>query len=104
VHGIVRHALRSSVDGLGTGRRPVIEDLAVQTATLVAGIALAAMAAHRAGKNTIGAAALTAGITAAAQLGHADSGALGLLLPSLAGGVDVLRLVSAWADPARAPA
>ena len=104
VHAIVRHALRSSVDGLGTGRRPVIEELAVQVATLVAGIALAAMAAHHAAKDTIDAAALTAGITAAAQLGHADFGVFGAVLPSLAGGVDALRLVSAWADPARGPA
>jgi Fe-S-cluster containining protein len=101
VHGIVRHALRSSVDGLGTGRRPVIEELAVQIATLVSGIALAAMAADRAGKTMIDGAALTAGITAAAELGHADSGALAAVLPSLAGGVDALRLVSAWAAPRR---
>ena len=83
------------MDGLGTGRRPVIDELAVQAATLAAGIALAAMAADRAGRDRIDAGSLTAGITAAAQLGHADAGALGAILPSLAGGVDALRLVSA---------
>jgi Fe-S-cluster containining protein len=99
VHRIVQHALRSSVDGLGTGRRPVIDELAVQVATLVAGIALAAMAVHRAGGDRIDAGALTAGITTAAQLGHADTGALGALLPSLAGGVDALRVLEGWLRP-----
>ena len=99
VHRIVQHAVRSSVDGLGTGRRPAIDELAVQVATLVAGIALAAMAAHRAGRDRMDSGALTNGITAAAQLGHADSGALGALLPSLAGGVDALRLLEGWLVP-----
>ena len=102
VHRIVRHALRAAVDGLGTGRRPLIDELAVQIATLVAGIALAAMAAHRAGRDRIDAASLTAGITAAAQLEHADSGALGALLPSLAGGVDALRLLEGRLRPGAA--
>ena len=99
VYRIVQHALRSSVDGLGTGRRPLIDELAVQIATLVSGISLAAMAAHRAGRDRIDAGSLTAGITAAAQLAHADSGALGALLPSLAGGVDALRLLEGWLAP-----
>jgi len=104
VHRIVQHALRSSVDGLGTGRRPVIDELAVQIATLAAGIALAAMATDRAGRDRIDAASLTAGINAAAQLAHADTGPLAALLPALAGGVDALRLVSAWAGLRRGPA
>jgi len=99
VHRIVHHALRSAVDGLGTGRRPLIDELAVQTATLVAGIAMAAMAAHRAQRERIDARLLTDGITAATQLAHADSGALGALLPSLAGGVDALRLLEGWLRP-----
>jgi hypothetical protein len=99
VHRILLHALRSSVDGLGTGRRPLIDELALRIATLVAGIALGAMAAHRAGRDRIDAASLTTGITAAAQLEHADSGALGALLPSLAGGVDALRLLEGWLRP-----
>jgi Fe-S-cluster containining protein len=93
VHRIALNALRSTVDGLGTGRRPVMDELAIEIATLVAGIDLAAMAAHRAGRDRIDAAALTTGITSAAQLAHADSGALSVLLPSLAGGVDALRLL-----------
>jgi hypothetical protein len=96
VDAIVRQALRAAVDGLGTGRRPVLDELAVMAATLAAGIALAAMAAQRAGRDRIDAAALTGGITAAAHLGYADSGALAALLPTLAGGVDSLRLVGRW--------
>jgi hypothetical protein len=96
VDAILRQALRAAVDGLGTGRRPVLDELAVQTATLTAGIALAAMATQRAGRDRIGDDALAGGIADAAHLGYADSGALGALLPSLAGGVDALRLVGQW--------
>jgi lysine-N-methylase len=96
VDAILCQALRAAVDGLGTGRRPVLDELAVQAATLAAGIALAAMASQGAGRDRIDAEALTGGITAAAHLGYADSGALFALLPSLAGGVDALRLVGRW--------
>ncbi|HEY6555199.1 MAG TPA: hypothetical protein VI669_17715, partial [Vicinamibacteria bacterium] len=96
VDAILRQALRAAVDGLGTGRRPVLDELAVQAATLAAGIALAAMAVQRAGRHRIDAEALTGGIADAAHLGYADSGALAALLPSLAGGVDALRLVEGW--------
>jgi len=96
---IVHHAVRSAVDGLGTGRRAVIDELAVGIATLFAGIALAAMAARRAGRDRIDAGLLTLGITGAAQLAHSDAGALGAVLPSLAGGVDALRLLGSWLRP-----
>jgi Fe-S-cluster containining protein len=99
VRRILQHGVRASVDALGTGRRPMIDELAVAIATLVAGIDLAAMATHRAGRDRIDAAFLTAGITTAAQLAHADSGALGALIPSLAGGVDALRLLEGWLRP-----
>ena len=96
VRAIAGNALRAAVDRLGTGRRPLLDELAVEAATLAAGIALAAMAAHRAGESRIGAAALTGGIPAAPQLAHPDAGALGALLPALAGGADALRLVGGW--------
>jgi len=99
VRRIVRHALRAAIDGLGTGRRAVIDELAVQAATLAAGIALAAMAVHRQGGDRIDAHALTVGLTAASQLGYADQGALATVLPSLTGGVDALRLVNRWLRP-----
>jgi hypothetical protein len=95
----VRHALRAAVDGLGTGRRTVIDELAVQAATLAAGLALAAMAVHREARDRIDARSLSAGITAAAQLGYADQGALATVLPSLTGGVDALRLLNRWLAP-----
>ena len=103
VRRIVRDRLRSIVDALGTGRRPLVDEIAVECATLAAGIELAAMAARRAGAACIDSATLTTGITAAAQLAHADSGALAALLPTLAGGVDALRLVSAWLLAGRTP-
>jgi Fe-S-cluster containining protein len=92
---ILAQRLRAMVDALGSGQRPLVDEIAVECATLAAGLDLAAMAARRAGAPRIDAAALTTGITAAAQLAHADTGALGSLLPALAGGPDALRLVSA---------
>lgn len=96
VSRILRHALGAAVDGLGTGRRAVVDELAMQAATLAAGITLAAMAVFGEGRDRVDARALTSGITAAHQLGHADSGALATLLPTLAGGVDALRLLGSW--------
>jgi Fe-S-cluster containining protein len=104
VRRILRHRLRAVVDGLGTGRRPIVDEIAVESATLAAGLELAAMAADRGGRTLVDAATLTNGITAAAQLAHADQGALAALLPALTGGVDALRLVSAWLVPPRAAA
>lgn len=92
---ILRHALHAIVDGLGTGQRPLVDEVGVRAATLSAGIALAATAARRAGRDRIDAARLAAGIADAAALGHADTGALAALLPTLAGGIDALRLLEA---------
>ncbi len=100
VRRIVADRLRANVDALGTGQRPLVDEIGVESATLAAGLELAAMTAHRAGASRIDAATVTSGITAAAQLAHADTGALGTLLPTLAGGPDALRLVAAWLRPA----
>jgi lysine-N-methylase len=100
VRRLLAHALRSLVDGLGTGRRPVGDEIGVGAATIAAGLAIAAMDAHRAGERRVGPARLAAGLSAAAAIDHADTGALAALLPALAGGVDALRLVADRARPA----
>jgi Fe-S-cluster containining protein len=92
---LVRHALLAIAEGLGTGRRPILDEIAVGAASLAAACALAAMEARRSGKARVDAEALVSGLTGAAALGHADSGALASLLTTLAGGVDALRLVEA---------
>ena len=94
VQRLLRHALRSLVDGLGTGRRPVVDEIAVGAATIASGLALAAMQARASGLGRTGAAHLAGGLSAAAALDHADAGAIAALLPALAGGVDALRLVA----------
>ena len=90
VHGLVHHFLRSSLETLPTGRRPVVDEIAYTFATLNAGTALAAMrAAPERGSITAG--ALASGIAEAADLAHAEGGLLGSLLNTLAGGVEALH-------------
>ncbi len=91
LHGLVHHYLRSSLETLPTGRRPVVDEIAYAFATLNAGTALAAMRAPAQGRGHITAGALAAGIAEAADLAHAESGLLGSLLQSLAGGVEALH-------------
>ena len=90
---LMRHALLSIAEGLGTGRRPVLDEIAVGAAALASACALAAMDAYGQGRDRIDGPLLVAGLTAAGTLGHGDSGALAALLSTLAGGVDALRLV-----------
>lgn len=91
LHGLVHHYLRSSLETLPTGRRPVVDEIAYAFATLNAGVALAAMRAPAEGHERITAADLAAGIAEAADLAHAESGLLASLLQSLTGGVDALH-------------
>ncbi len=91
LHGLVHHYLRSSLETLPAGRRPVVEEIAYAFATLNAGIALAAMRAPAEGRGRVTADALAAGIAEAADLAHAESGLLGTVLHSLTGGVDALH-------------
>ena len=95
VRRLLRHAVASIAAGLGTARRPVTDEIALGAATLASACALAAMEARRRGSRRVDAPALLHGLTGAAVLGKADSGALAALLTTLAGGVDALRLVEA---------
>jgi Fe-S-cluster containining protein len=90
---LLRHALVSIADGLGTGRRAVADEIAVGAMTLASACALAAMEARREGKDGVDAPRLARGLSGAAILGHADAGALAALATTLAGGIDALRLV-----------
>jgi len=91
LHGLVHHYLRSNLETLPTGRRPVVDEIAYAFATLNAGSALAAMRAAAEGRGTITAGALAAGIAEAADLAHAEGGLLGSLVQSLAGGIEALH-------------
>jgi lysine-N-methylase len=93
VHGLAWNYLRASVQTLGTGRRPVLDELAVAVAFLNAAGVLAAQRAARAGKPSVDGEAFAEGLMEAVDLTHADSsGVLGRLLGMLSGGVEALYL------------
>jgi Fe-S-cluster containining protein len=98
VRGLVYHYLRSTLETLGTGRRPVIEELSVAFALLNAGSALAAMRADREGRSRVAAADLVAGLTEASDVQHAG-GAFASLLATLAAGVESLHAFASGGIP-----
>ena len=92
VHALVHHFLRSTLETLPTGRRPLVDELALAFATLDAALALGASRAARAGRDTLQAQDLVAGLTEAADLGQtAGDGMLASMLQTLTGGLDALR-------------
>ncbi len=91
VHGLAWNYLRAAVQTLGTGRRPVLDELAVAVALLNAARVLAAQRAGRAGKAKVDAQDFAEGLMEAVDLTHAvSSGLLGRLLGTLSGGVEAL--------------
>lgn len=96
VHALVHNYLRAQIATLGTGRRPVLEEIGIAVALLNAALLIAAMRAARAGRPAAGASDVSEGLMEACDLAHADQGgALGSLLATLAGGVDALWRFSA---------
>jgi lysine-N-methylase len=91
VNALVHHYLRAAVEELGTGRRPVVDELVMAVALLDAALELAAMRAGRAGARAIDADALSAGLLDTMDLAHVETGgAYGRVLGTLAGGLDAL--------------
>jgi Fe-S-cluster containining protein len=92
VHGLVQHYLRAAISDLGSGRRPLVDELVMAVALLNAGLAFAAMRAGSAGGTALDAAAVTDGLLETMDLAHAEpEGAYARVLVSLAGGLDALR-------------
>jgi Fe-S-cluster containining protein len=97
-HAIVHHYLRAAIEEMGTGRRPVVDELAMAIALLNAALAVAAMRAGQAGEKSMGATHVTEGLLETMDLAHAEpEGAYGRMLVSLAGGLDALRSFAAGA-------
>jgi Fe-S-cluster containining protein len=93
IHPVARHYLRSAVETLGTGRRPVLDELALAVAFLNAACALASMRASQLGQPSAGREVFVEALMEAVDLTHADDrGALGSLLGTLASGVESLYL------------
>jgi Fe-S-cluster containining protein len=93
VHALVHHFLRSTLETLPTGRRPLVDELTLAFATLDAALALGASRAAQAGRDTLQSQDLVAGLAEAADLGQAaGDGVLGRMLQTLTGGLDALRV------------
>jgi Fe-S-cluster containining protein len=84
---LLRHYLRASIETLGAGRRPVLDELALAAAVLRAAIDLGAMNARRLGAARIGREALRDGLAVAANVTHVD-GTVASILDGLTGGAD----------------
>jgi Fe-S-cluster containining protein len=96
VRATVHNYLRATIETLGTGQRPVVDEIGVAVAFLNAALAIAAMRAAQAGAAAVDADRLTAALSEAVHLTHAASdGPLGSWLASLAAGPEALR-VFAW--------
>ena len=92
VHALVHHFLRSTLETLPTGRRPLVDELALAFATLDAALALGTSRAEQSGRDTLQAQDLAAGLAEAADLGQtAGDGMLARMLQTLTGGLDALR-------------
>jgi Fe-S-cluster containining protein len=88
--------LRATIEGSGTGRRALLEEMAVAAAFLNAGCALAAMRAGAAGKAAPDAPDFAQGLMEAVDLTHAsESSLLGRMLATLSGGVESLWILAA---------
>jgi len=88
------HYLRAAVEDIGTGRRPVVDELVMAVALLNAALEFAAMRAGQAGRRVIDAAALSQGLLETMDLAHAEpEGAYARVLVSLAGGLDALWML-----------
>jgi len=91
VHRLVDHYLRSTIETLGSGPRPLLEELSLAVSVLEAAFALGAMRAGRAGRERLTADDLVDGLTQAAELTHtADAGAFASVLTVLSSGSEPL--------------
>jgi len=91
--GLVHNYLRAAIETLGTGRRSVLDELAVAVAFLNAALVLARMRAAAEGQAGVDLATLSQGLMEAVDLTHADPGTdLGRRLTFFAGGVESLYL------------
>ncbi len=96
VAGLIRNYLRATIETLGTGRRPLLEELCVALAFLNAAGSLAAMRAAQAGSAEIDATHFVAGLMDAVDLTHAaPGGPLHHMLGVLSGGVESIYLFAA---------
>ena len=98
IQDLVRHFLRSGIASLGTGKRPVVDELALAFSYVNAACALASMRAQRTG-SAIDAPLFSEALMEAVDLTHADDrGLLGRILAGLSGGVLALDVFASTAS------
>jgi hypothetical protein len=93
VREIARRYLRASFDTLGTGRRPIVDEVAMTVAHLNAACVLAQMHATARGKHVVDVESFTEGLLESADLAHADDGGhLSRWLTAFSAGLEALYL------------
>jgi Fe-S-cluster containining protein len=93
VHAVAHRYLRASLDTLGTGRRPIVEEVSMTVAHLNAACVLGRMHASASGKQEVDAASFAEGLLESADLGHADDGGqMSTFLTAFSGGLEALYL------------
>lgn len=93
VHAIAHRYLRVGFETLGTGRRAVLDEVAMTVAQLNAACVLAGRHAAANGKRAVDAESFTQGLLESADLSHADAGGqMSAFLTTLSGGVEALYL------------
>lgn len=94
IQPVAYHYLRASLEALGAGDRPVLDDLAIAVSYLNAAGALAVMNAHAAGR-AIDRELFSDALMESVDLSHAgERGLLGWVLPRLASGVEALKVLA----------
>jgi Fe-S-cluster containining protein len=93
VRAIAHRSLRAGFETLGTGRRAVVDEIAMIVAHLNAACVLGGMHAVSNGKSSVDAESFTQGLLESSDLSHADAGGhLSTLLTTLSGGLEALYL------------
>ena len=101
IHGIAHRYLRVSIESAGTGRRPLVDEVAMIVARLNTACVLARMDAVTHGNAWVDGKSFAEGLLQSADLAHADDGGmLSFFLTRLSGSVEALYLFPPLTAPA----
>jgi Fe-S-cluster containining protein len=93
IHAVAHHYLKTGFTTLGTGRRPIVDEVAMLVAHLNAACVLGGMHAISGGTRELDIDSFTRGLLESSDLSHADAGGLfSSLLTTLAGGTEALYM------------
>ncbi len=91
LHAVVHRFLTTGFETLGTGRRPIVDEVSMLVAQLNAACVFGGMHAVLRGKHEVDVESFSQGLLESSDLGHADAGGFfSSLLTSLSGGVEAL--------------